>query len=313
MVILELFAFFILLALSAFFSSSETAILSLNKLTLRSLVGKDSVILKQYHRILITILIGNNIVNLSMASLATSMVYKVFPNYAVSIATFVTTLVVLIFGEIFPKSLALKHNKTLVKIYFPFLSFFYYFFLPLTLLFEKFSKFLRFNIAEAKISIDREEFEEVVEHAHSEGILDKEDKEIIQNLLTYTHKKARDVMIPFTHVKVLNQNITIEDALKKAAKYRFSRYPVYDKHPSNIIGMVHLKDLLMYEKDKKVKDAKRRILVVKEEELIDNILKKMKNEKTHLALVKKGKKPVGIITLEEILEELVGEIEDEIV
>jgi len=312
-VIGEIFIFLILLSMSAFFSSAETAILSLNNLTLKSIVGKNSVIVKHYQRILITILIGNNLVNIGMASLATYIAYSLFPNYAVGVATFLTTLIVLIFGEIFPKSIALKHNKYLVEKYAPFLVFFYYLFLPFTLMFEKFAKLLRFNISEAKIRIDKEDFEEVVEQAHDEGIIDGEDKEIIQNILEYTHKKARDVMIPLNHVKRLNKNLKKEDALEKVVKFKYSRYPVYDKKPSNIVGMVHIKDILSLENGEKIEKVIRKILKVQEDEEIDAIMRKMKKEKTHLALIMRKNKPVGIITLEEIIEELFGEIEDEIV
>jgi CBS domain containing-hemolysin-like protein len=316
----------ILLGLSAFFSSSETALVSLSRLRVRHLVekgGRLAKILKKLkedpQRMLNTILIGNNLVNIAAAAMATSIALDIFESHAVGIATGVMTFLILIFGEITPKSLATQFSEPYAKfvalpiwylsiIFYPFIKVFDWFFAFLMKIFGG-------KVKEPTVSEDY--LKSIVTISEEEGSIKEIEKEMINKIFEFDDINASEIMTPRTDMFLLSSALKLGDALKIILKKPHSRIPVYEKTKDNIVGIVYLRDIVKhYVKNKKANLTLSKIMkkpfFVPETKKIDSLLKQFQKKKEHMAIVVDEHGIItGLVTIEDILEEIVGEIMDE--
>lgn len=326
--ITQLIILVILLALSAFFSSAETALMTVNKLRIRSL-SNDGVksaktvlnLLENPNKLLSAILIGNNIVNLSASSLATTLATKLLGSSGAGIATGILTFLILIFGEITPKSLAtvysekisLKYAKiiyTLTTLFTPFIFF-------INKLSEILLKILHINTKTNEATMTESELRTIVDVSHEEGVIKTEEREMITNVFDFGDSLARDIMIPRVDIVFVNIASSYEDVLNIYLKEKYTRLPVYEENKDNVIGILNIKDLFFYKELNKSKDFNmrsilRQPLFVYEHQKTADLLKEMRKTSFNFAIVlDEYGDTVGLITLEDLLEEIVGEIRDE--
>lgn len=313
-----------LLILSAFFSLSETAFTSLNKIRIENRAKKSKsakLVLKlseNYDRLLSTILIGNNIVNIAASSLATVVFVKYYNDLGPTIATIVVTIVVLIFGEITPKSLAKQQPELFAKINVYLLYFFYYLFYPLTLIFSGIQILIRKIVKiekEDDVPYTEDEFSMLVEDMNEARVLNDIEEDIIQNTIEYGDTKVEDIMIKAKDVDHVKGSVSPEELCKKFVETNRSRMVVCKTNKlDSAYGIIHQKDLFEFmvngEKDLN-SIIMTDIIICKPTHKISRLFKKLQSSHQHLAIVKDENKVIGIVTMEDILEELVGEIRDE--
>ena len=313
-----------LLILSAFFSLSETAFTSLNKIRIENHAKNSKtakLVLKlsnHYDRLLSTILIGNNIVNIAASSLATVLFVKYFNEIGPTLATIVVTIVVLIFGEVTPKSLAKQQPEFFAKLNVYLLYFFYYLFFPIVMLLAGIQKLVKAMVhveKEDDVPYTEEEFSMLVEDMNEARVLNDIEEDIIQNTIEYGDTKVEDIMIKAKEVHYVKGNITPEQLCEKFVETNRSRMVVCKTNRlDSAYGIIHQKDLFEF-MVKKEKDLSKiimtDIIVCKPTHKISRLFKKLQSNHQHLAIVKDENKVVGIVTMEDILEELVGEIKDE--
>ncbi|PMQ02416.1 MAG: gliding motility protein GldE [Dictyoglomus sp. NZ13-RE01] len=324
---MTVFSLFFLLSLSAFFSALETSLVSSTKVRLHHLSQEGNKraekllkLLENTQELLATILIANNVVNILIASLATKIALNYVKNYGISIATGISTFFIVIFGEMIPKTLGLKYKERFA------LTFFYLFYpiyvilRPITKIFLIFSNIFYHVIGKTSETISPfstiEEFITLVNIGEKEGIIEKEEKEFINNIMEFTDTEVHEVMVPRIDMICVKSDDTLETAWKKIIEEGHSRLPVYEGSIDNIIGIVHAKDVLKALADKnpnkKLKDIVREVLYVPENTKINELFKEMRRRKVHMAIVvDEYGGTAGLVTLEDLLEELVGEIEDE--
>jgi CBS domain containing-hemolysin-like protein len=309
----------ILLLLSGFFSSTETALFSISKTKARHLAknnGKTNMLIKRMkddpHKLLSTILIGNNIVNIGASALATSVMINVFPNYAVGLATGIMTFLILVFGEVLPKSVATQNNILIAK-------FSIYPIYWLSILFYPVIKLLNFiPMLTGKIKrtpkITEEELMTFVEAVEEEGEIKEEEKELIHKIFEFDDTNASEIMTPRADMFVIeaDEKLNLEDIVKSG----FTRIPVIEDDIDHVIGTINIKDLFLHQVTSDTEIDARKIMTkpyfVPENKKLDRLLHQFKIRKHHLAIVVDEHGGVsGLITLEDALEEIVGEISDE--
>ena len=309
----------VLLVLSGFFSSAETALFSISKakaIHLAKEKGLTNALIKKLkddpHRLLSTILIGNNLVNVGASAMATAITIKLVSSNAVGIATGIMTFLILIFGEIFPKSIATRNNILIARIViFPI----YW----LSILFYPIIVFLNFipkltGKIKRKPKVTEEELMTMVEVVEEEGEIKEEEKELIHNIFEFDDTNASEIMTPRADMFVID--VGEEFKLEEVVKSGFTRIPVIEGDIDHIIGMLNVKDLLMHQATSSDKLDVRKIMrepyFVPENKKLDNLLQQFKKRKQHMAIVVDEHGGVsGLITLEDALEEIVGEIIDE--
>ncbi len=319
----------ILIILSAFFSGSETAFFALNKFKLIHLIRKkDKLALKvkkvldDQSSLISTILIGNNLVNIAASSISTYLFIKYFGESGVIYSTIVMTIIILIFAEITPKVYSSNNPQKvsffavnildkLILLFRPFI-FFTNFFTKLLL------KLFHGKQEESKFHITEEELKSIIVTGEEIGSIEKEKSSMLNNLLSFSNLLVKDVMIPRVDVITLNIDDSIDDILQIIYKENFSRYPVYKDSIDNIIGILHTKNLLkLLSNVKEIKNIDiikilQKPYFVPEFAKVEELLKLMKKKNFHIAIVVDEYGGFnGIITLEDILEEIVGEIQDE--
>jgi CBS domain containing-hemolysin-like protein len=315
----QIFVLFILVLLSGFFSSAETSLFSISRTKAIHLAKGGSATFRLIqrmkadpHTLLTTILIGNNLVNVAAAAIATSVAIKSFPNFAIGIVTGLMTFLILVFGEVFPKSLATRNNILIARIA---IHPIYW----LSLLFFPIIKFLNFipwltgRIRKPQ-ALTEEELMTFVEVVEEEGEIKEEEKELIHNILEFDDTNASEIMTPRADMFVvdINEDLKIEEIIDSG----FSRIPVIRDDIDDVIGVLNIKDLFKHiaRGDKAIDIAQimKPPYVVPENKKLDNLLHQFKKTKTHIAIVVDEHGGVsGLITLEDALEELVGEIVDE--
>lgn len=325
MLTFELTLLLICLLLSGFFSSSETALFSLSKIKALH-IAKDGtrtgrLIMKMKddsHTLLTTILIGNNLVNIAASAIATSLAIDYFQSNAVGIATGVMTLVILIFGEIFPKSFA-NHNNLVVSriVIFP-VYWLSRLFFPLIFLLNVIPR-LHGSIDDAHDTVTEDELITMVEVVEEEGEIKEEEKEYITNIFEFDDTSCSEIMTPRADMFVLDISHDLD--LDEILKTGFSRIPIIDDSIDNIIGMLHLKDLFgSFQKicttdsnqDLDLKKIMKKPYFVPESKKLDSLLQDFKQKKNHMAVVVDEHGGVsGVVTLEDVVEEIFGEIVDE--
>ena len=322
-----IFLFVALLFLSAFFSGTEIAFFSLSKPQVRAALDQKRKnaklvwkLLQKPQRLLITILIGNNIVNVLTASLATVVAVDYFGSVGVGLATGVVTMLILVFGEITPKSLAQKNNEWLAAKTAPVLYVMSIILFPIAWTLMKFNNFVANKLVAKTIvplAID-DEIKAMARLGVESGSLDYREHEMIANVLKFEDKTAGEIMTSRYKMVSLNGDVPFDQIAYFVAQSGFSRYPVYDGDEDNIIGYVHVNDIMKKlksdERDELLKDNVRKLSRVEESFSIERLLRKSVSAQEHIILVVRDDDPndiVGIVTLEDVLEELVGEIVDE--
>lgn len=327
-----IFVFFILFVLSAFFSSSETAFFShsrsdidrIKKLT-EPAAKRVINLLSHPQKLLITIVIGNTIVNIAAASLAAiltlqiSDIYNFDEQISIVINVIVVTLIILIFTEIVPKVAAVKNPYKIAQLFAYPLSVFYYIFYPISSILNTLTHWLTHSLklVKNKSLLSEEELKTLVDFGEEKGTLEEEEKEMIHSIFEFGETSVKEIMIPRIDMISISSSAEIEELLSLIKEYLHSRIPVYKETVDNIVGVVYAKDLLPLMNAKKSKDTTldkltRPAYFVPEQKKIDELLREFQSEKIHMAIVvDEYGGTSGLVTLEDIIEEIVGEIQDE--
>lgn len=312
----------ILIILSAYFSATETAFTSLNRIRIKNLAGTGNkraklvlALEEKYDRLLTTILIGNNIVNITMTSIATVLFVDLYGVYGSTISTIVMTVVVLIFGEISPKIIAKESPENFSMFSAPLLRILMVILKPINFLFMQWKKIIRtaFKINDDR-SITDDELITIVEEAETEGSLDEERSELIQNAIEFNELEAYDVLTPRVDVEAIEIDEEKEEVAKIFLETGFSRLPVYEENMDKILGVLNQKDFhnFVIGQKKEISDYVTPVVFTPGSIKIATLLKRMQKAKTHIAVVvDEYGGTEGIVTMEDIIEELVGEIFDE--
>ena len=316
---------FVLLLLSAFFSSAETSLTTVNKIRIRSLAEdgnkRAKVVLEiteDSGKLLSAILIGNNIVNLSASSLTTAIAIAVGAGPAVAIATGLLTAAILIFGEITPKTVATLHAETLSLIYAYPIRFIMWIITPISLVINAVSRviflILRIDPNAKPGAMTEDELRTIVDVSHESGVIEEEEREMIYNVFDLGDAKAKDVMVPRVNVTFADVESSYDELIDIFREDKFTRLPVYEETTDNVVGTINMKDLLLYDntKDFHVRDILREAYFTYEHKNISELLVEMRESSYNIAIVlDEYGETAGLITLEDILEEIVGEIHDE--
>ena len=320
-----LIAIIALIIMSGFFSATETAYTSLNTIKLKSLSQKDSRFKKvlalydRYDQLLSTILIGNNVVNLTASSLALLFFTKVITDGSLLdpsvISTAVITIVVLLFGEISPKNIAKAYPEKLAVAFYPIIVMFYYLFYPLNFLLGLFKKLLNviFRL-ERKEAITDDELLTIVNEAQEDGTLKEEESDLIRSAIEFDDLEVRDILVPRINVIAVPSDATKQEVKKVFDSERYSRIPVYKDTIDSIVGFIHEKDFYRnyFKQEFDLTNLMQKVEFVVEHTKISVLLKKLQAKKVHMAVVlDEYGGTLGIVTVEDIIEELVGEIYDE--
>lgn len=313
---------FVLLVLSAYFSATETAFTSLNRIKIKNMAGEGNGKAKRvlnleerYDTLLSTILVGNNIANIATTAIATVLFVKLYGYYGPTIATVVITLTVLIFGEISPKSLAKEYPEKFAMFSAPLMQLLMNVFMPVNWVFSKWKLLLRLIF---KVNTDRaiteEEIKTLVEEAATEGSIMSEQGELIQNAIDFNELEAWDVLTPRVDIKAVEIGDTKKDVAALFKDSGFSRMPVYEDDLDNILGVLNQKDFHNFISGtrKTIADYVKPVVFVAGSMKCANLLKKLQANKTQIAVVvDEYGGTEGLVTMEDIIEELVGEIYDE--
>jgi len=314
-----------LIVLSAIFSGSETALMSLTNSKVDELAEnkvRNSKLLKKLkknpHKLLITVLIGNNIVNIAASAYAAVLFDNIFGSHGVAMATGIMTFLILVFGEITPKSFAHQHavgvSLFIIRPIYILQTILY----PLVCLFEKLVKLSDIIFgAKKSVSVTEGELVAMVKIGAKEGSIEHQEKEFIENVLEFNDIKVNEVMTPRVTIEAIDCEISIQEAVNYAIKHSHSRLPVYRDNIDNIIGIISIKELLKffdkYSPNKKIKTLQlSRPLEVPRSKKINKLFREFQRKHIHIAVViDKYGGTAGLVTLEDLLEEIVGEIVDE--
>lgn len=325
----------ILLCLSAFFSCSETALTVVSKMKIRSLAEEGNKkaltvnkLIEDPTKMLSAILICNNVVNLSASSISTSFAYRVCENYlgmakssslAAGIATGILTILVLIFGEITPKSVATVHAEKLALAFCNTIYFITQLLTPFVFLVNAVSKGLlrifKIDMATKGAQITENELMTIFDVSHEEGVIESEEHEMITNIVEFGDSLVKDVMVPRVDVEMISDDISYEELISSFSSHKFSRLPVYSENIDNIIGTINLKDIFFFHGSPEafsVRDLVREPYITYEYRKTSELFVDMRKEYIAMAIVLDEYGGFsGIITLEDLIEEIVGEIRDE--
>jgi len=323
----EIILILVLIVFSAFFSLSEAALLSVGKIRIRHIaeLGNNNAknvvrLLENPERFLAAILIGNNFVNISASVLATDAALKSFGNSGIAIATGVMTLFILVFGEVLPKTLASRNPENIamlvanpimivINILRPIVWFLTTIVNSMILLFGGKGRVKHPFVTEEMINM-------MLKVGEKEGTIEKHESEIISNVFDFTDEKAHGVMTKRENIVCIEESENLDTALKLINESGHSRIPVYRKEFDNMIGMIYAKDLLKFRDNElgrtRVREILRPVLIVKAGRGISSVMKELQHKKMAISIViDNNLKVIGLVSIEDILEELVGEIFDE--
>lgn len=311
------------IVMSAYFSATETAFSSLNRIRVKNMAEKGNqkaaLVLQlsdQYDRLLSTILIGNNIVNILSASLSTLLFVRLLgAEFGASASTVVITIVVLIFGEVSPKSIAKESPEAFAMFSAPIIRVLMVVMTPLNFLFAQWKKLLSKIVkSNDDKGITEEELLTIVEEAEEDGGIDEQESTLIRSAIEFTELEAGDILTPRVEVTGIELGTPEEEIAQLFIETGYSRMPVYEETIDNIVGIIYQKDFYktIYHKQGNMNDIIRSALFITKNRKIGELLKDLQQSKQHIAVVlDEFGGTVGIVTLEDILEELVGEIWDE--
>lgn len=323
--VIQLVVLAVLLVLSAFFSSAETALTTISAVKVRAMVEENPTgrvltlqkILDNKSKLISAVLIGNNIVNISASSLMTSLVIRLWGNAAVGLGTGILTLLVLIFGEIVPKTWAMCNNEKLALSYAKIIYLLMNILTPVIFIVDKISGFflrLMHIDPSTRTAMTETELKTYVDVSHEDGVIEQEEKKLIYNVFEFGDSVAKDIMIPRISMTTVDVNAAYDELLSIFSESMYTRIPVYENEIDNIIGFVNVKDfLLVTDKNSfQIRDIMREGYYTYEYKSTADLLLEMRRITCNLALVlNEYGATVGMITIEDLLEEIVGEIRDE--
>ncbi|MEE1144651.1 MAG: hemolysin family protein [Acutalibacteraceae bacterium] len=308
--------------LSAYFSATETAFSSLNKTRLNTIAEKGNKkaqlalnLSDNYDKLISTILIGNNIVNILLASLGTVVFVNLYGDIGATISTAVVTVIVLIFGEISPKSIAKDCPERFAMFSSPMIKTLIFLLTPLNFLFSLWKKLISkvFKV-QNDTKMSQEELLMLVDEVEQDGSIDSDESDLLRNAIEFSDRKAEDILTHRVDIEAVSVDADKEEIAKAFSQTKFSRLPVYKDNIDNIIGVIHQKDFYVGGgiTQKPLEEMITSVLFVQESERLDDLLKMLQKHKTHVAVVlDEYGGTCGLVTMEDILEELVGEIWDE--
>lgn len=314
-----------LVLLSAFFSSAETALVTVNKIRMKALVDEGNKraktvlkVIDNSGKMLSAILIGNNIVNISASSLATTFTAEAFGNEYVAYATGILTLLVLIFGEITPKTMATIYAEKLALVYSPVIYAIMWVLTPVIFIVNKLTSgvlfVLRVDPDAKENSYTENEIRAIVEVGHEEGVIETQEKTMINNLFDFGDSQAKDVMIPRIDMTFAEVNNTYQEIIDIFRAEKYTRLPVYEDTTDNVIGIINVKDLLLYDshEDFHIRDILREPYYTYEYKKTSELMEELRKTSNNITIVlDEYGATAGMITLEDLLEEIVGDIRDE--
>lgn len=317
-----IFAIIVLVIMSGYFSATETAFTSVNRIKIKNMATDGNkrarrvlMLSGEYDKLLSTILIGNNIVNIAMTAVSTVLFIRAYGDKGATVSTIVITVIVLIFGEISPKSLAKENPEKFSMFSAPIIKVFIWILIPLNVLFYGWKKILnRIFKVKSERSITEDELLTIVEEVEAEGGIEADQSELIQNAIEFNDLEALDVMTPRVEVEAINLDMTKEEVAEVFKKTGFSRMPVYEEDMDTILGVLNQKDFhnYIYGSNRDISDFVKPVVFVAASMKIAILLKRMQSIKTHIAIiVDEYGGTQGLVTMEDIIEELVGEIYDE--
>ncbi len=307
---------------SAWFSSTETAFSCLNRTRLRALAEqgdkraeKTLRLVDNYNKMLTTILVGNNVVNIAMASVGTLLFLRYFPKNGASISTLVITVLVLIFGEVSPKTLAREHPERFAMRATPVLRVLVVILTPINFLFSRWQNLQRriFHSNEEK-AMTQDELSLLVEEVAEEGNIDKDERDLLRNALAFEGQDAENILTPRVDMVAVSADASNAEAAHLFATYQFSRLPVYEGSVDHIVGILYQKDFYTETgiSDQPIRALMQEPVFVPNMIKIDDLLQIFRRKKSHIAIVSdEFGGTMGMVTMEDVLEELVGEIWDE--
>lgn len=320
----EILFLFISLCLSAFFSGAEAALLSLPHEKAKQISeehGLDSSAVKYWlerpNDILTTILVGNNFVNIFIASVSTSIAQRFFTNDAIAISVGISTVVILLFGEIAPKTFGRGKSEKVAPFCLMILIVVYYLLYPIVKVFTIIiSVVLGKNAHVGSRVVTKDDIEVMVEMAEEEKTMDSKQLDLLTSILEFPSIKVKDIMVPRTSIEAIKKDSSFDDIIKMVQDVAHSRYPVYRTDLDDVLGFLHVKDLAFMSTDERIAFDVTKYLkppfFVYEHMKIQAVFDHMNRKKVHLALVKdENGLVVGMLTLEDIMEEIFGEIQDE--
>ena len=333
-IVLNIVIIFILLLLSAFFSSAETALTTSNKLRMRALAEEKNKaamrvlkLLENPSKMLSCILICNNVVNLSASSISTSLAFSICrqmglennTSLGAGIATGILTFLILIFGEISPKTMATINAEKMALAFSRTILLLTKLLTPVIFVIDKFVVFflfiLRVDTSGTGKGITEDELRTFVDVSHEEGVIESEERKMITNIVDFGDSIAKDVMIPRLDICMVELSISYDELLSEFTDNKFARMPVYDETIDNIVGIINLKDFVFYKGDKKdfsLKDLIRDAHITYEYKNVSELFMEMRKESIPMTIVLDEYGALsGLITMEDLVEEIVGEIRDE--
>ena len=323
--IIQCIILFLLLILSGFFSSAETAFTCVNKVRIRSLAEEGNKralrvqkIHERYSKMLSTILIGNNLVNIAASSLTTAMTIRLFGSTLIGLSTGVLTFLVLIFGEIIPKNWAGSHADKISLAYCGIIDVLMFLLTPVIWIVDTFAHatlhLFHLEADPNAENITESELRTYVEVGHEEGVLEEEEHHIINNVFDFSDSLAEEIMTPRVDLSTLPITASYEDVMQIFRRTMYTRIPIYEDDPDNIVGMIHMKDFFFVRDPEKFKLKKilRNVYYTYERKKTSDLLMEMREKQQSMAIVlDEYGTAAGLITLEDLLEEIVGEIRDE--
>lgn len=322
---IQLLTLILLIGLSAFFSSAETALTTVNRIRIRNLAetgNKSAVtlmkILEDQGKMLSAILVGNNVVNLTASSMSTTLAMNIWSNKAVGVATGVLTLVILVFGEISPKTISTLYSE---KISLKYAKPIYLLMTVLTpviyavnVLSSGFLRLVHVDPNRKQDAITEDELRTIVEVSHEEGVIESEEKKIINNVFDFGDSVAKDIMVPRIDMAMVEVDATYDELIDIFREEKYTRMPVYEETTDNVIGIINMKDVLLIDRDAEfhVRDLLREPLYTYEYKNTAELMVEMRQTSNNMIIVlDEYGATAGMITLEDLLEEIVGEIRDE--
>ena len=323
--IIKIIILFILLLLSAFFSSAETAFSSVNKVRIETLADDGNKkarralrIIENFNRMLSTVLIGNNIVNIAASAIVTLLAQSLFGQWAVSLGAGLLTMVVLLFGEIVPKTWAKVNASKLVLFYGPIIDVTIIILTPIRLVVDYLSMgimfILRIDPNKKEAGITEDELLSYVDAGHDEGVIEPEEKEIIYNLFDFSDSLVKDVMIPRPDIVEVDVDASYDEVKNTFRDNMYTRIPVYEETPEKIVGIINIKDFLFVEDPDffDVRNIMREVYFTYEYKKTQDLLNEMREKSAPMTIVlNEYGAAEGLVTLEDLLEEIIGDIKDE--
>lgn len=324
-VAIQLISIILMLLLSAFFSSAETALTTANQIRIQSLAeggnkraARVIKITSDMPKMLSAILVGNNIVNISASAITTSFAMNLGNSGAVGLATGILTFLVLIFGEISPKTVASKYPETLSMAYAGIIGLLMTILTPVIIIINTFSlaimKLFRIDVNKTNIALSSSEIRTIVNASHENGEIESDAHEVINNMFDFREAQAKYIMIPRIDMTFVSATSTYEELINIYSRDKFTRYPVYQNDTNNVIGIVNMKDLLLLRDITSfdIQSIMREPFFTYEHKNTAELFIKMRDESISMAIVlDEYGDTAGLITLEDLLEEIVGDIHDE--